>query len=73
MMKFPGKLEGENLLTYECSMSSFHRPEREVQRMPLLFYSPFIIWTGLFEVAGTKRGSLPKPGATARFNDDRTR
>jgi len=51
MMKFPGNLEGENLLTYEYPMSSFHRPEREVQKIPLLFYSPFIIWTGLFEVA----------------------
>ena len=51
MMKFPGNLEGENLLTYEYPMSSFHRPERKVQKMPLLFYSPFIIWTGLFEVA----------------------
>jgi hypothetical protein len=51
MMKFPGNLGGENLLTYEYPMSSFHRPEREVRKMPLLFYSPFIIWTGLFEVA----------------------
>jgi len=51
MMKFPGNFEGENLLTYEYPMSSFHRPEREVQKMPLLLYSPFIIWTGLFEVA----------------------
>ena len=48
MMKFPGNLKGENLLTYE---HPFHRPGREVQKMPLLFYSPFIIWTGLFEVA----------------------
>jgi hypothetical protein len=28
-----------------------HRTEREVQKMPLLFYSPLIIWMGLFEVA----------------------
>jgi len=59
MMKFPGNLEGENLLTYEYPMSSFYRPEREVQRMPLLFYSPFIIWTGLFEVAREETRSLP--------------
>ena len=51
MMKFPDNLGGEDLLTCEYPMSSFHRPEREVQKMPLLFYSPFIIWTGLFEVA----------------------
>lgn len=59
MMKFPGNLEGEDLLTYE-----FHRPEREVQKMPLLFYSPFIIWTGLFEVAQEETRSLPKSGVT---------
>lgn len=51
MMKFPDNLGGEDLLTCEYPMSSFHRPEREVQKIPLLFYSPFIIWTGLFEVA----------------------
>ena len=73
MMKFPGKLEGENLLTYEYPMSSFRRPEREVQRMPLLFYSPFIIWTGLFEVAQEENRSLPKSGVTVRLGDDRTR
>ena len=50
-MKFPDNLGGEDLLTCEYPMSSFHRPEREVQKIPLLFYSPFIIWTGLFEVA----------------------
>jgi len=30
---------------------SFNRTERKVQKMPLLFYLPFIIWTGLREVA----------------------
>jgi hypothetical protein len=73
MMKCPGKLEGENLLTYEHPMSSFRRPEREVQRMPLLFCSPFIIWTGLFEVAREETRSLPKSGVTVRLGNDRTR
>ena len=31
-----------------------HRTEREVKKMPLLFYLPFIIWMGLFEVAERK-------------------
>jgi len=65
-MKFPGKLEGENLLTYECQMSSFHRPEREVPRMPLLFHSPFIIWTGLFEVA---RDETRVPAKARRYQE----
>jgi len=73
MMKFPGNLGGEDLLTCEYPMSSFHRPEREVQKIPLLFYSPFIIWTGLFEVAQEENRSLPKSGVTVRLDDDRTR
>ena len=30
---------------------SFYRTEHEVQKMPLLFYLPLIVWMGLFEVA----------------------
>jgi hypothetical protein len=67
MMKFPGNLGGENLLTYEYPMSSFHRPEREVRKMPLLFYSPFIIWTGLFEVAQEE----PDPAKVRRYCETR--
>ena len=73
MMKFPDNLGGEDLLTCEYPMSSFHRPEREVQKIPLLFYSPFIIWTGLFEVAQEENRSMPKSGVTVRLDDDRTR
>ena len=39
--------------------------------MPLLFYLPLIIWTGLLEVAQGETRSLSR--RDGRFDDDRTR
>jgi hypothetical protein len=41
--------------------------------MPLLFYLPLIIWTGLLEVAQGETRSLSKSRRDGRFDDDRTR
>jgi hypothetical protein len=41
--------------------------------MPLLFYLPLIIWTGLLEVAHGETRSLPKSRRDWRLDDDRTR
>jgi hypothetical protein len=41
--------------------------------MPLLFYLPLIIWTGLFEAAQGETRSLTKLGRYGRPDDDRTR
>ncbi|MGB9021096.1 MAG: hypothetical protein WCC77_26180, partial [Pseudolabrys sp.] len=38
----------------------FHRTEREVQKMPMLFYLPLIVWIGLFEVAQDEMRILSK-------------
>jgi hypothetical protein len=41
--------------------------------MPLLFYLPLIIWTGLLEVTQSETRSLSKSRCDGRFDDDRTR
>jgi hypothetical protein len=41
--------------------------------MPLLFYLPLIIWTGLLEIAQGEPRSLSKSRRDGRFDDDRTR
>jgi len=41
--------------------------------MPLLFYLPLIICTGLFAVAQGETRSLSEPRRYGRLGDDRTR
>jgi hypothetical protein len=41
--------------------------------MPLLFYLPLIIWTGLLEVAHGEIWSLSKSRHDGRLDDNRTR
>jgi hypothetical protein len=41
--------------------------------MPLLFYLPLIIWTGLLEVAHGETWSLSKSRHDGRLDDNRTR
>jgi hypothetical protein len=41
--------------------------------MPLLFYLPLIIWTGLLEVTQSETRPLSKSRRDGRFDDDRTR
>ena len=53
---------------------SFHRTEREVQKMPMLFYLPLIVWIGLFEVAQDEMRVPAKViKATPGLDNDRTR
>jgi hypothetical protein len=47
---------------------SFQRTEGEVQKMPMLFYLPLIVWIGLFEVAQDEM-RIPVKGKT--LDDDR--
>ena len=41
--------------------------------MPLLFYLPLIIWTGLLDVTQSEMGPLSKSRRDGSFDDDRTR
>ena len=41
--------------------------------MPLLFYLPLIIWTGLLEVAHGETRSLSKSRRQGGFDDDEAR
>ena len=42
-------------------------------KMPLLFYLPLIIWTGLLDVTQSEMRPLSKSRRDGRFDDDSTR